>query len=901
MFNRSLEHLFADGSNWIKVDFHLHSPFVHSFKLPSGINISSEKDINRMIDDYVKKLKEQAIEICAITDYQQVRKEWFIPFQKTAAIENIFVFPGVELSVTYGKGLHILLIFEYDSDLDTINRYIQSLHRNPLELLIKDDRSHIDIQLENRTIRDVLSDIKEKLGALIIFAHPEDKNGLLKEFQPSEASGLLKYADAIEYISDTSKDRLISTGILNKKTIEEKLSIVENSDPKSLDEIGCKERDGNKRCTFLKLSSASINAFRIALQDPKLRVSKYKKPESSFDRIISVSVDGSRFLKDIQLQFNQELNSLIGGRGVGKSALIESIRYCLDLPAYSDESFREEFIQNVVGSGGKISLSFNKTFGNKIQRYVVNRVIGKPPEVEDSKLKPIELFEGKHPILIGQKELYHLSSNKEFQLNLIDQLIGDEIKKESHNFKKQILKLDENARQLLGLYDKITQKDQYEQELKTIQEHIKTFDKLGVVTKMELNTALNNDDDTLKGTTNNILTGSKELEKTFTQFSELLENSKISLSKAQSVEKDILIKASQIVDEMKSEFLNKKKELSDLLNVYKIKLKDVLSEWDDTKRKYDKDISDIKKQLAEQGLSPDKYENLNRQKNKLEPLLKEFSKVEKQINELTKERNSLKKELQNIRHNMFNVRKKSIEQINKKLAGRVKLEVSYETNRESFKTTLKDILYGSKIQSNTIDSISEKENLTVDGILLSEIILKGKVELINTFGLTDAMASRVTDWFQNKQKLFELEKLFPEDKISLFLRIDDDYKEFDKLSAGQKATALLILLFTQEDRILIIDQPEEDLDNRFIFDDVVSILRSLKRKRQIILATHNANIPVLGDSEQIFVLEADNEKGCVLANNGSIDNKSITESIKNIMEGGEEAFRLRIEKYGVKI
>jgi ABC-type cobalamin/Fe3+-siderophores transport system ATPase subunit len=147
----------------------------------------------------------------------------------------------------------------------------------------------------------------------------------------------------------------------------------------------------------------------------------------------------------------------------------------------------------------------------------------------------------------------------------------------------------------------------------------------------------------------------------------------------------------------------------------------------------------------------------------------------------------------------------------------------------------------------------------------------------------------------------ELEKLFPEDKITIFLKIDSDYKEFDKLSAGQKATALLILLFTQEDRILIIDQPEEDLDNRFIFDDVVTILRDLKGKRQIILATHNANIPVLGDSEQIFVLEADNEKGCVLSNVGSIDTKSITENIKNIMEGGEEAFRMRIEKYGVKI
>lgn len=901
MFKKTLEHLFPNGANWTKADFHLHSPFVHSFKLPSGINLSSDGDIDRLVDDYVDKLKEQEIEVCALTDYQQIRKEWFFPFQKVAAANNIFVFPGVELSITYGKGLHILLIFDYDSDIEAINIYIQSLHRNPQEVLINADRSHIDIQLENKTIRDVLIGIKEKFGALVIFPHPEDKNGLLKELQPKEAAELLKYADAIEFINEYSKEKLISTGIFDKKSVEEKLSIIENSDPKSLDEIGCKVRNNKKRCTYIKLSSASVNAFRIAFQDPVLRVNRYDKPESTFDKITSITIEGSSFLKDVQFQFNKELNSLIGGRGVGKSALIESIRYCLDLPAYFEESFREEFIQNVVGSGGKINLVFEKTFGNKVQTYKVERIIGKQPVVEDRDLKPVELYEGKHPILIGQKELYHLSSNKAFQLNLIDALIGDDIKRETQNFKKQVIKLEENARQLLNLYSKISQKEQYEQELKAVQEHIKTFDKLGVVKKMELNTALNDDDDRLKDVANKIFSESKVVENSFIHLIELLENSKTSLLKGKSSEKDILIMASKIVEELKKEILKKQEELSGILKTYSKRLNDVLANWDNTKVKYDQEISTIKRQLSEQGLSPDKYENLNKQKNKLDPLLKEFSKLEDQINGLFRDRLKFKKELQDSRHQVFNVRKRMVEQINKKLAGRVKLEVSYETNKENFKEEFKNITYGSKISGGVIDSIIDKDDLTTDGLLLSELISSGKSKLQEKFGLTEAMTNRLFDWFQDKEKLFELEKLFPEDKITIFLKIDNDYREFEKLSAGQKATALLILLFTQEDRILIIDQPEEDLDNRFIFDDVVSILRNLKGKRQIILATHNANIPVLGDSEQIFVLEADNERGCVLANDGSIDNKSITENIKNIMEGGEEAFRMRIEKYGVKL
>ena len=87
------------------------------------------------------------------------------------------------------------------------------------------------------------------------------------------------------------------------------------------------------------------------------------------------------------------------------------------------------------------------------------------------------------------------------------------------------------------------------------------------------------------------------------------------------------------------------------------------------------------------------------------------------------------------------------------------------------------------------------------------------------------------------------------------------------------------------------------MDNRFIYEDVVKILREMKEKRQIIMVTHNANIPVLGDSELIVVLNATNDY-CEIEDRGSIDRNSIRENVKNIMEGGEEAFRKRAEKYG---
>ena len=127
--------------------------------------------------------------------------------------------------------------------------------------------------------------------------------------------------------------------------------------------------------------------------------------------------------------------------------------------------------------------------------------------------------------------------------------------------------------------------------------------------------------------------------------------------------------------------------------------------------------------------------------------------------------------------------------------------------------------------------------------------------------------------------------------------VDGKFITLDKLSPGQKATALLLLMFAMEDRILILDQPEEDLDNRFIYEDVVRILRDIKSGRQIITATHNANIPVIGDSELIVVLDKQEEQ-CKLVDRGAVDKQSIKQQVKRIMEGGEEAFIKRAEKYG---
>lgn len=128
-------------------------------------------------------------------------------------------------------------------------------------------------------------------------------------------------------------------------------------------------------------------------------------------------------------------------------------------------------------------------------------------------------------------------------------------------------------------------------------------------------------------------------------------------------------------------------------------------------------------------------------------------------------------------------------------------------------------------------------------------------------------------------------------------RSDDLFKETEHLSKGQKSTAILTLVLLKSDYPLIIDQPEDDLDNRFVVDDVVKRLRVEKERRQFIIATHNANITISADSELILALDADEKRGWEQTS-GSIDDQAVKEAVEKIIEGGKDVFLLRKEKYG---
>jgi hypothetical protein len=188
---------------------------------------------------------------------------------------------------------------------------------------------------------------------------------------------------------------------------------------------------------------------------------------------------------------------------------------------------------------------------------------------------------------------------------------------------------------------------------------------------------------------------------------------------------------------------------------------------------------------------------------------------------------------------------------------------------------------------------------------LAEVCRQGGAKLAERFGITIAQAEALAASGEETIMLIEEVDLRVTTDLELNLGSQEQptWRNLDHLSTGQKATALLLLLLQGGDAPLVIDQPEDDLDNRFIFEGIVPKVRTAKSGRQLIFSTHNANIPVLGDADLIAALKAQDRGGSVSGELdaqglGSIDNDPVRALVEELLEGGREAFLMRRYLYG---
>jgi len=324
--------------------------------------------------------------------------------------------------------------------------------------------------------------------------------------------------------------------------------------------------------------------------------------------------------------------------------------------------------------------------------------------------------------------------------------------------------------------------------------------------------------------------------------------------------------------------------------------------WDGRRELAEQAYSKILRELQDSGVDGAEYIQVRQQVEELEPQRQKADRLSRDIRKVYKSRRRLLARLNDNSAQEFRSLEKAAERVTKQLSGRVRVDVAFAGDRTPLETLLKDQVSGRLAE--TIDALSRQESLSLEE--LASAIRKGTEGLVDQYSIPVAQADRIAAAGESLAMLVEQLELAATVSIELNVAAEGSpavWQALEALSTGQKATAILLLLLLESDAPLIVDQPEDDLDNRFITGGVVPRMLGEKCRRQFVFSTHNANISVLGDAELIVGLTASGEGRAGHAvirrdHVGSIDSKPVKELVEEVLEGGKQAFLIRHEKYG---
>jgi predicted ATPase len=882
--NEAERDIFKAGSTWLRADFHLHTRVDGEF-------FYNGKD-NDFINAYVEGLKQAEIRLGVLTNHNKFNLDEFKALSKAARKEEICLLPGVELSINEGSnGIHILIIFNPEQWIkqgsDLINPFISSMFTGKT----KDEYERENANSDKNLLQTIEELDKRNLDYFFIFAHVEQGKGLWIEMGGSKLSAFQeeRYAALRRRCLGFQKVR---THDVPERSCRLKVQTwlgdwypaeLEGSDCKSIEQIG----KGEKK-TYLKLGSFTFDAIKYALLDYKNRV-KDSIPDIQHSYIKKITVlDGAGALSSESIDFSAALNTLIGIRGSGKSSLIEVLRYGLGLAAGAgDEGYKNNLINKALGSAGKFILTLVNCHG---QEYEIHYIKDQTPDIYLNGIKQsgISIKDTiiRNPIYFGQKDLSGSGENYYGKNSLVEKFL----EKELQDIRLKIYNKSEEIKISL---EKLSKKSQAKDTLNDQNDIIKNIEhRLEIYKKYKLEDGLNEsleldkDLDLLKRGQDLIRRFIDQLNQLLSDYDDDLDEylnykSKYNedltsdfISKFQKF-KDVLIAlgvSSKKSEELEQGFLNLSNSLAQRKNAQKESFaeleRSLASEIKNTEIK-NITVEEFKK-LTE-GLL--KAQNL---KDLLEKEVKKEEGVSGAFRTALSELEELWQEEYKLADNKLKELCKGTEAIS--------IESSFQRDKGAFLDFIKNTFKGSGIRDATYEKIAER--------------FKNFIEIYKA--LNENFEQEKIYFGSNPE---DFRKLFNEKIISILTyQTPNEYlinyhgKNLLHHSLGQRASALIIFILTRGGHDLImIDQPEDDLDNQTIYEDVIKLVREIKPKVQFILATHNPNIPVLGDAELVQVCSFLDEKITIMS--GSIDKPEIQKQIIDIMEGGKEAFDRRKEIY----
>jgi len=860
--------LFKNGVTWVRADFHLHT------KADSAFKYKGEECC--FAREYVGAMLKENIRIGIITNHNKFDLEEFKNLRKEANNEGVFLIPGIEFSITDGsKGLHLLIAFAADQWINNSENknYIQQFIESAFAGMSNYDKepypnSHYNLQDTYNSLNQFKKDY------FFVLAHVDDSSGLFKELSERNLESFISCEAFKEKVLAIQKSRSYE----NQKKLP-KIAFVEGTDnaEKGIEGIGKgNEVGGITQKTFLKMGCFSFEALKFALRDYSDRV-KSILPETKNSHIQSLDIEGGK-MDGMHIDFSAELNNFIGIRGSGKSAILEILRYTLDLipnDCVADGVYKNNLIQFMLGSGAKVVVTI---INSKHDQYRVEKIYGQKKEIFDingNKLEGVG-FEGisfKNPIYFGQKDLSN--KNDSFENDLLNRLIGDKFKGVDNEINVKCNEIKETLFELGKLDDLRVRADEIKQQLLNANERLKKYKEKGIEEKLIQQTQFDSDTTKIDNLIANATAYNDKI-KSLVRDHEFLFSQDIN----SELNKEIFDELNHCYNDLKTEY----GKLGDIIgNNFGIieRMKVIDDKLYQKKNGFKEEFAKVKRELNSDTINPDEFISINKsiQINTLK--LSEYEKSIGRELELREHLSSKIEELEKLWLKKYNIFQGEISRINEP-DGKLSINIEYKGRRECFKNKLMQVFKGSGIYETTYDRIVEQFEDFVD--------IYSDKSRINSIITNESQMLYFTKTFNDF--LPDLLTFKVDDKIT----INYDGKPLEQHSLGQRASALVMfLLAQQENDILIIDQPEDDLDNRTIYDEVIKQVKKLKGNMQFIFATHNANIPVLGDSEKIVACYFANDKESL--KQGTIDDSEIQKSVVSIMEGGKEAFKKRNSIY----
>lgn len=602
-----------------------------------------------------------------------------------------------------------------------------------------------------------------------------------------------------------------------------------------------------------------------------------------------VQVEGG-FLDGLDVRLRTGLNAVIGARGTGKSTLVELIRFCLGVKGQtSDSTSRSVSHARAVLRDGQITI----TLSNGDERYSFSRSV-------DSDTTPTIPGDLKLPLIFSQTEVESIGLLPAGRLNIVDNFIRKSFELRESEI-SSISQVESYSDELVKLASKASDNDDKVLVLPQLMEKLKEFE-VEERKVIEVSAQAAEKSGILKNLTNEYVERSKIIESikaTLTANQNLIESTRSCLDSNVYEFPEILRENQKIrhAEKLRVRAIGHINEGVQVLHELNEIFTSELNVRENEKAELIKRGQVIRKEVDKYkegaGELSRKMQNLKSEISKLESIKSQNSDIKDRISQVQSKRNIALDHLEGVRGEITHLRQEVCDNLNKVLNPKIRVKLEQLSQIEEYGDVLIDAMKGSGIRYNDLAPIISQaipprvlldivENNNVDEFVALTLVSKDRA-----FKVLNALSS----------SLDKIATVRLEDEISFELLDGSEYKGFNDLSTGQRCTVILPIILEHQDTVLVVDQPEDHIDNAFIVDTLISSIQRRAETAQIIVTTHNANIPVLGRASEVIHLNSDGTRGYVV-NEGELESPNIVEAISNVMEGGKAAFKRRAEFYG---